>query len=222
LAGRFLASQGVAEAAFNAYTQRRGNHHVMMRGTFANLRTKNLLVPEKDGGWTRKFPEGVEMPVYDTAMAYGREGTPAIVLAGKDYGMGSSRDWAAKGPALLGVRIVVAESFERIHRSNLIGMGILPLIFPKGTGWRALGLDGSERFTFRNLPAGVEAGAPVEVDAQQSNGRTTHFQAKVAVVDPSETELLKGGGIFGKVYRNLLQAGQTTQDRAPGRRTAGP
>ena len=145
-AGRYLSSLAVSPGDFNTYGSRRGNHEVMMRGTFANVRIRNLMLREKEGGWTTHHPSGDLLTIYDAAMRYVAEGTPTIVLAGKEYGSGSSRDWAAKGPALLGVRAVIAESYERIHRSNLVGMGILPLQFEPGTTARALGLTGSEIF----------------------------------------------------------------------------
>ena len=152
-AGRWLVEQGVEPRDFNSYGSRRGNHEVMIRGTFANIRLRNQLV-ERAGGFTRHFPDGEEMAIYDAAMAYAEEGVPLVVLAGKEYGSGSSRDWAAKGTKLLGVRAVIAESFERIHRSNLIGMGVLPLQFPDGESAESLGLSGEETFDFGDLENG--------------------------------------------------------------------
>ena len=194
-AGRYLASLGVARADFNATTQRRGNHDVMARVTFANARAANQLVPDRPGGWTLLLPEGEPATIYEASQAYrDREVTP-IVLAGRDYGMGSSRDWAAKGPALLGVRAVIAQSFERIHRANLIALGIAPLLFAPGEGWRELGLDGRERFRLGELRRAVEEGTHVEVTAEGAT-RTTRFDARPDLRDPRERALLAGGGIF--------------------------
>src|SRR5690606_18153811 len=153
-AGRYLLSPGVEQKDFTSYGARRGNHEVMMRGTFANIRLRNLLAPGTEGGWTIHLPTGEQMSIYDAAMRYQQDGTPLVVIAGKEYGAGSSRDWAAKGTALLGVRAVLAESFERIHRSNLIGMGVLPLQFLDGDSAASLGLDGTETFDIVGL--GVE------------------------------------------------------------------
>jgi aconitate hydratase len=152
-AGRYLRERGIEKKDFNSYGSRRGNHEVMMRGTFANVRLKNLLVPGVEGGWTVHFPSGERMTIYDAAMRYQSEGVPLLVLAGKEYGTGSSRDWAAKGPALLGVKAIIAESFERIHRSNLVGMGILPLQYKDGQNAQALGLTGQELFDIVGISA---------------------------------------------------------------------
>src|ERR1700752_1705810 len=152
-AGRYLVEHGVARAEFNSYGARRGNHEVMMRGTFANIRIKNRMLDNVEGGFTRYAPTGEALPIYDAAMAYKMDGTPLVVLAGKEYGTGSSRDWAAKGTVLLGVRAVIAESFERIHRSNLVGMGVLPLQFRDGESAESLGLDGTESFTITGVAA---------------------------------------------------------------------
>ena len=154
--GQYLQSQGVQKADFNSYGARRGNHEVMMRGTFGNIRIKNRMVAPREGSFTRLQPEGTEMHIYDAAMAYRERATPLVVLAGREYGSGSSRDWAAKGPALLGVKAAIAQSFERIHRSNLVGMGVLPLVFQEGEGAESLGLDGSETISI----AGVESLTP--------------------------------------------------------------
>lgn len=205
-AGRYLCERGVPQEAFNAYTQRRGNHEVLVRGTFANVRIKNLMVPESEGGVTVLLPEGTRCAIYDAAAVYSERGTPIIVLAGRDYGMGSSRDWAAKGPALLGIRAVIAASYERIHRANLIGLGILPLCFRPEEDWRTLGLDGTEVFTLRGLVAGVEDGSPIEVSAQSEDGRLTTFSVKAALESPIEVAYLRNGGIFATVYRRLAAA----------------
>jgi aconitate hydratase len=201
-AGRYLSDQGVAQKSFNAFTQRRGNHEVLLRGIFANPRIRNLLVPEAEGGTTRHFPDGATGSTYDTAMAYKAEGVPAIVLAGKDYGMGSSRDWAAKGPALLGVRVVIAESYERIHRSNLTALGILPLRFRAGESWRSLGLTGAERFGFTGLEAALDGGA-VQVVAEPAEGPPIGFEAEPAIESPIEAACLKAGGMFATLYDSL-------------------
>src|SRR2546421_7896153 len=153
-AGRYLVERGFARKDFNSYGSRRGNHEVMMRGTFANVRLRNLLAPGTEGGWTLHLPDGEQTTIYEAAMQYADEGVPLCVLAGKEYGSGSSRDWAAKGPRLLGVRFAIAESYERIHRSNLVGMGVLPLQFPDGESVESLGLTGRERFDLAPLEEG--------------------------------------------------------------------
>src|SRR5262249_1151335 len=153
-AGKYLQANGVVPADFNSYGSRRGNHEVMMRGTFANTRIKNLMVPGVEGGGTAHQPDGERMPIYDAALKYVAAGTPLVILAGKEYGTGSSRDWAAKGTNLLGVKAVIAESFERIHRANLVGMGVFPLTFCEGQSAASLGLDGTEVYDFEGLTAG--------------------------------------------------------------------
>ena len=158
-AGRYLVEHGVAPSVFNSYGSRRGNHEVMMRGTFANIRLRNHMAPGTEGGWTRTSPDGEPVAIYDAAMAYRASGTPLVVLAGKEYGTGSSRDWAAKGPNLLGVRAVIVESYERIHRSNLIGMGILPLQFEEGGSAESLGLTGFETFDIEGIEGGITPGS---------------------------------------------------------------
>ena len=172
-AGRYLTEHGVARDDFNSYGARRGNHEVMMRGTFANVRLRNLLAPGTEGGVTLHLPDGDEMPIYDAAMHYAADGVPLVVLAGREYGTGSSRDWAAKGTALLGVRAVIAQSFERIHRSNLIGMGVLPLQFHKGDSAASLGLSGHERFSISGLEVlnGGELPKELSVTATTDDGR---------------------------------------------------
>ncbi len=201
-AGRYLIEHGVAREAFNSYGARRGNHEVLMRGTFANIRIRNRLA-DREGGWTRHFPDGAMMTIFDAAEAYRREGTPVIVLAGRMYGAGSSRDWAAKGPALLGVRAVIAGSYERIHRSNLIGMGILPLQFEDGTTADTLGLDGTELYTLRGLVA-LTPGALVHVEAQRVDGPTIPFVARARIDTPVEAEYWRHGGILSYVLRRFL------------------
>jgi aconitate hydratase len=199
-AGRWLIENGVEPRDFNSYGSRRGNHEVMVRGTFANVRLRNRLV-EREGGFTRHFPDGEETAIYEAAMAYAAEGVPLVVLAGKEYGSGSSRDWAAKGTALLGVRAVIAGSFERIHRSNLIGMGVLPLQFPAGESVDTLGLTGSETFDVGDLEDG-EARS-VEVTATAEGGDPTSFEARVRLDTPNEVRYLQHGGILHRVLREL-------------------
>ncbi len=183
----------------------------MVRGTFANIRLRNRLVPGVEGGFTRHLPGGVTMSIYDAAEQYRQEGVPLVILAGKEYGSGSSRDWAAKGPRLLGVRVVVAESFERIHRSNLIGMGILPLEFPAGESAASLGLTGEEVFAVEGIAAGVAsgfaAGREVTVVARREDGSEVRFAARVRLDTPKEVDYYRHGGILQYVLRQLLQAG---------------
>ena len=198
-AGEYLIGRGVEPRDFNSYGSRRGNHEVMMRGTFANPRLRNLLVPGVEGGFTRYLPDGEKMPIYDAAMRYVTEGTPLVVLAGREYGSGSSRDWAAKGTRLLGVRAVIAKSFERIHRSNLIGMGVLPLEFPVGEGGESLGLTGEEVFHIGN----PEGKRNVGVKAQKLDGSVVEFNATVRIDTPQEAEYYRHGGILHYVLRQL-------------------
>ena len=205
-AARYLEERGVAPADFNTYGARRGNHEVMMRGTFANVKLQNVLADGRKGGWTRDFLTGEVRPLFDAAMGYEAAGVPLVVVAGKMYGSGSSRDWAAKGPALLGVRAAFAESFERIHRSNLIGMGILPLQFQEGESAETLGLDGTERYTV--APIDFSAGLPeprvVGVTAERADGTTVAFEATVRVDTPTEGRYYANGGILPFVLRQLL------------------
>jgi len=210
-AGKYLVAHGVAPADFNSYGSRRGNHEVMMRGTFANVRFKNLLVPELEGGYTLHLPDGEPMSIFDASVRYGEEGVPLIVLAGREYGTGSSRDWAAKGPSLLGVRVVIARSFERIHRSNLIGMGILPLEFKNEESADQLGLTGREIFSVVGLAelfAGeFRKGARVQVRAVSEDGKQIEFEAHSRVDTPQEALYLRHGGILHFVLRQLLAEG---------------
>ncbi|MBP3866706.1 MAG: aconitate hydratase AcnA [Eggerthellaceae bacterium] len=205
-AGRYLVERGVAPADFNTYGSRRGNHEVMMRGTFANVKLSNKLAEGRKGGWTRDFSTGEIVWLYDAAMDYARSNVPAIVVAGKMYGSGSSRDWAAKGPMLLGVRAALAESFERIHRSNLIGMGILPLQFLDGENAESLGLDGSETFTIDaiDFSAGLPNPRVVGVHARCADGAVHDFTAIVRIDTPTEGEYYANGGILQYVLRNLI------------------
>ncbi|MDX6589621.1 MAG: aconitate hydratase [Solirubrobacterales bacterium] len=199
-AGCWLVEHGVEPGDFNSYGSRRGNHEVMIRGTFANIRLRNQLV-NRAGGFTRHFPDGDETTIYEAAMSYADEGVPLIVLAGKEYGSGSSRDWAAKGTKLLGVRAVIAESFERIHRSNLIGMGVLPLQFGAGESVASLGLTGAESFDFGDLEGG--RAKTVAVTARSDDGATTEFTATVRLDTPNEVTYFDNGGILQTVLRNL-------------------
>jgi aconitate hydratase len=199
-AGNWLMDEGVEPRDFNSYGSRRGNHEVMIRGTFANIRLRNLLV-ERAGGFTRHFPDGEETTVFDAAMTYAAEKVPLVVLAGKEYGSGSSRDWAAKGTRLLGVRAVIAESFERIHRSNLIGMGVLPLQFAEGESAESLGLTGEELFDVGDLEDGNAD--TVRVAARRDGGGLTEFEASVRLDTPNEVTYFRNGGILQTVLRNL-------------------
>ena len=203
-AAKYLMAQGVQPADFNSYGARRGNHEVMMRGTFANIRLRNLLAPGTEGGVTVHVPTGEPMSIYDAAMKYKAEATPLVVLAGKEYGTGSSRDWAAKGTMLLGVRAVIAESFERIHRSNLIGMGVLPLQFKDGENAQSLGLTGKESFEIIGLNAG--AAKMVTVVATPPTGAPIRFEVRVRIDTPKEREYYQHGGILQYVLRQLAGA----------------
>jgi aconitate hydratase len=201
-AGQYLIAQRVQPADFNSYGARRGNHEVMMRGTFANIRLRNLLVPGVEGGWTRHFPDGAQMTIYDAAMRYQREGVALIVVAGKEYGTGSSRDWAAKGTSLLGVRAVIAESYERIHRSNLVGMGVLPLQFPPGESRATVGLRGDEVYAISGLGA-LRPQQRLTVEATRSDGSALRFDVVARVDSLVEVEYYRNGGILPTVIRQI-------------------
>jgi len=203
-AGQYLIEHGVSVRDFNSYGARRGNHQVMMRGTFANTRIKNQMVPGTEGGVTVHYPSGESLPIYDAAMRYRAENVPLVVFAGKEYGTGSSRDWAAKGPRLLGVRAVVAESFERIHRSNLIGMGVLPLIFTGGGSWQSLGLKGDEKVSLRGLDA-LKPMQEVEAEIVSANGERRAIPLKVAIDTFDELDYFRNGGILSYVLRGLAK-----------------
>ncbi len=203
-AGQYLIEKGVSVRDFNSFGSRRGNDRVMTRGTFGNIRLKNHLVDGKEGSYTVKFPEAEEMFIYDAAMQYQAEGTPLVVIAGKQYGTGSSRDWAAKGTLLLGVRAVIADSYERIHRSNLVGMGVLPLQFPAGENAESLGLDGSEVYDILGLDDNLQPGQEVTVRARSSDGRVTEFMAVVRLETPVEVAYYRHGGILHKAIRDML------------------
>jgi aconitate hydratase len=199
-AGEYLMAHGVEPRDFNSYGSRRGNHEVMMRGTFANIRLRNRLAPGTEGGWTRHLPSGEQMSIYDAAMRYQGEGVPLVVIAGKEYGTGSSRDWAAKGARLLGVRAVIAESYERIHRSNLVGMGVLPLQLQAGASAEGLGLDGTETYDVEGLAPGARE---VTVVARRGDGTTLEFPARVRIDTPKEWDYYLNGGILPYVLRQL-------------------
>ncbi len=207
-AGRYLVERGVTPADFNTYGARRGNHEVMMRGTFANIRLRNRLGGGREGGWTTHYPSGDLMTIYEAAMRYRQEGTPLVVIAGKEYGSGSSRDWAAKGPLLLGVRAVLAESYERIHRSNLVGMGVLPLQFAAGETPTSLGLDGTEVFDITGIGAGLRPGSSLTVHARK-DGSVKTFQVAARVETPIEVEYYRHGGILPYVVRKLAESRQS-------------
>jgi aconitate hydratase len=204
-AGRWLMDHGVKPVDFNTFGSRRGHHEVMMRGTFGNIRIKNRMVEPKEGNWSVHVPSGDVASIYDVAARYQQEGVPTIVLAGKEYGTGSSRDWAAKGPALQGVKAAIAESYERIHRSNLIGMGVLPLQFPDGQSAALLGLSGRETFTLTGIAQGLKPGGAVRVSAARQDGGTVAFEARVRLDTPIELEYYRHGGILPYVLRQLLK-----------------
>jgi aconitate hydratase len=203
-AGKYLIAHGIQPKDFNSYGARRGNHEVMMRGTFANIRLKNMLAPGTEGGWTIHQPSGEKMSIYDAAMKYRDEQVPLIVIAGKEYGSGSSRDWAAKGTILLGVRAVLAESFERIHRSNLVGMGVLPLEFLSGETPKTLGLTGHEIFEIEGLASNFEPRKKMKVRARDASGKEKHFTAIARIDTPFEVAYYQHGGILQYVLRQML------------------
>jgi aconitate hydratase len=210
-AGKYLAEHGIDRKDFNSYGSRRGNHEVMIRGTFANIRLKNQLLADADGnvvegGLTRNFLTGEQTTIYDASVAYQAAGVPLVILAGKEYGSGSSRDWAAKGTSLLGVRAVIAESFERIHRSNLIGMGVIPLQFPAGRTAASLGLDGTETFGIEGVSAFSAGEHPksLTVTATKADGSTIDFEAAVRIDTPGEADYYRNGGILQYVLRSLV------------------
>jgi aconitate hydratase len=199
-AGEYLRAHGVEKRDFNSYGSRRGNHEVMIRGTFANIRLRNQLVPGVEGGFTRNHLTGEQSTIYHAAQAYAEAGLPLVILAGKEYGSGSSRDWAAKGTALLGVKAVIAESYERIHRSNLIGMGVLPLQYAEGQTAASLGLTGAETFTITGITALNDGGTPATVRVAADD---KEFEAVVRIDTPGEAEYYRHGGIMQYVLRSL-------------------
>jgi aconitate hydratase len=204
-AGKYLISHGVQPSDFNSYGARRGNHEVMMRGTFANVRLRNQMAPGTEGGWTTHQPDGAVMTIYDAAMQYKNEGTALIVIAGKEYGSGSSRDWAAKGPMLLGVKAVIAESFERIHRSNLVNMGVLPLEFTGGETAASLKLTGHELIDIVTAAGGLTPRSQATVRVRSEVGSAREFHVRVRVDTPEELTAFKHGGILPYVLRRLAQ-----------------
>ena len=210
-AGKYLMSLDVKPGDFNSYGARRGNHEVMVRGTFGNIRLKNQMVPGIEGGWTRHMPDGEMMFIYDASVRYKAEGVPLLVIAGKEYGSGSSRDWAAKGTLLLGVSAVIAESFERIHRSNLVQMGVLPLQFAGGQGHETLGLTGEESYDLAGIPEALATGGTVHVTATTAKGKRIEFEVKPRVDTPQEGEYYRHGGILPYVLRQLMNAEETPQ-----------
>jgi aconitate hydratase len=203
-AGKYLIARGVQPKDFNSYGARRGNHEVMMRGTFANIRLRNLLLPGTEGGWTAHLPEREKMAIYDAAMRYKEENVPLLVIAGKVYGAGSSRDWAAKGTRLLGVRAVIAESYERIHRSNLLGMGVLALEFEQGGSRQILGLTGRERYDIEGLSEGLHPRQKLRVRARDDEGQEKTFTVVARLDTPEEVTYYRHGGILHYVLRQML------------------
>jgi aconitate hydratase len=202
-AGKYLIANGVKPHEFNSYGARRGNHEVMVRGTFANIRLRNQLAPGTEGGWTLFLPGGEKMSIYDAAVNYREAGVPLIVIAGKEYGSGSSRDWAAKGTRLLGVRAVIAESYERIHRSNLIGMGVMPLEFKNGDTRESLGLTGHEIIDIEGI-ASLAPGKSITVRAKSEGGKTSQFAVIARADTPEEVAYYQHGGILQYVLRQML------------------
>jgi aconitate hydratase len=204
-AGKYLIERGVKPGDFNSYGSRRGNHEVMVRGTLANIRLRNQMAPGTEGGWTTYVPSNEKMFIYDASVKYAETGTPLMIIAGKEYGSGSSRDWAAKGVLLLGVRAVIAESFERIHRSNLVGMGVLPLQFLPGQTRESLGLTGFETYRTEGVPQGVTSRSAVVV-ATAADGTEKRFEVTVRIDTPQEVEYYRNGGILPYVLRQLAGA----------------
>ncbi|MBS3810000.1 MAG: aconitate hydratase, partial [Desulfobacterales bacterium] len=204
-AARYLREKGVKKEDFNSFGSRRGNHEVMLRGTFGNVRLRNRLVPELEGGLTRHLPSGEILPIYDAAVKYSEEGTSLLVIAGKEYGSGSSRDWAAKGTLLLGVRAVIAESFERIHRSNLVAMGVLPLQFKEGENAESLGITGEEEFHIRGISGGLSPGSILTVEFGAGQGEASRFEVRARLDSDIELEYFRHGGILPYVLRRMLR-----------------
>jgi aconitate hydratase len=205
-AGKYLSGHQVSQADYNSYGARRGNHEVMMRGTFANTRIRNEMVPDVTGGMTRHVPSGQVMSIYDAAMSYMAERTPLVIFAGKEYGTGSSRDWAAKGTVLLGVRAVVAESFERIHRSNLVGMGVLPLLYPAGVDRKSLKIDGTETVDIQGIEGGLKPRMKLAMRIRRASGQVDELQLDCRIDTLEEVEYFRHGGILQYVLRGMLKA----------------
>ncbi len=202
--GEYFMHHQILPKDYNSYGSRRGNHEVMMRGTFANIRIRNEVAPGTEGGFTKLYPENKVMPIYDAVVEYKKRGTDLVVIGGKEYGTGSSRDWAAKGTKLLGIKSVIAESFERIHRSNLIGMGILPLQFINGINRKNLKLDGSELFTVLKLENGIKPSEEVELEIKYKNGELKKIKVLSRIDTNNELEYYKNGGILQFVLRNMI------------------
>jgi aconitate hydratase len=203
-AGQYLVSRGIQPQDFNSYGSRRGNDLVMTRGTFANVRIKNLMVPGTEGGVTKHYPDGEQMSIFDAAMRYQKEKVPLVILAGHEYGTGSSRDWAAKGTKLLGVKAVAAASFERIHRSNLVGMGVLPLQFLDGVTAQSLGLDGAQTFSIGGLSDAIQPGQRLTIEIENQDRQKRYVPVKLRIDTPIEIDYYKHGGILPFVLRQLL------------------
>jgi aconitate hydratase len=203
-AGQYLLDHGVKQKDFNSYGSRRGNHEVMMRGTFANIRIRNNMVPGVEGGFTKNHLNGETESIYDAAMAYKKQNTPLVVIAGKEYGTGSSRDWAAKGTVLLGVKAVIAQSFERIHRSNLVGMGVLPLEFPEGTSWQSLELKGDESIDILGVDAGITPKMTLTMRITRADGSTQDVPVLCRIDTDKEVDYYNNEGILQYVIRQLL------------------
>jgi aconitate hydratase len=204
-AGKYLIEHGVKIEDFNSYGSRRGNHEVMMRGTFANIRIRNQVAPGTEGGVTTYLPTGEIESIYDASMKYQANGTNLVVIAGKEYGTGSSRDWAAKGTFLLGVKAVIAESFERIHRSNLVGMGVLPLQFKNGESWKSLGITGRETFDITGLNNNIQPGQTVKVTATREDGSSFSFDVTVRLDSMVDVDYYRNGGILQTVLRQIMK-----------------
>jgi aconitate hydratase len=203
-AGKYLIEKGVKPADFNSYGARRGNHEVMVRGTFANIRLRNQMAPGTEGGWTLYQPGGEQMSIYDASVKYREAGVPLLVIAGKEYGSGSSRDWAAKGTYLLGVKAVIAESFERIHRSNLVNMGVLPLQFKSGESAASLKLTGTEEFSLAGVAGDLKPGGDIQVTAKSADGTSKAFAVSARIDTPEELVAFRHGGILPYVVRQLV------------------
>ena len=205
-AGRYLIERGVEPRDFNSFGSRRGNHEVMVRGTFGNIRLRNMLAPGSEGSWTNYFPDDKVTTIYEASLGYRENQTPLVVLAGKEYGTGSSRDWAAKGTTLLGVRAVIAQSYERIHRSNLVGMGVLPLQFKDGQSAQSLGLRGDETIDISGLDDSLQPGQALNVTAGRPGGAQTQFEVTTRIDTPVEVEYYRNGGILQTVLRRLADS----------------
>ena len=204
-AGKYLVANGVKKEEFNSYGSRRGNDRVMTRGTFANVRIKNLMVPGTEGGVTKHYPDGEQLSIYDASMKYQQEGTPLVIIAGQEYGTGSSRDWAAKGTRLLGVKAVVAQSFERIHRSNLVGMGVLPLCFEEGTNAASLKLDGTETYSLKGLSDDIKPRQKVNLEIKRADGKIDNVPLVLRIDTPIEVDYYQHGGILPYVLRQIIR-----------------